>query len=147
MAYSTLSDLFTGICDAIRAKKGTTGTINHQDIPSEIESIESGGEYCVYCQTVTPPSTQALHMDRPSSASSLQPYRVIITAYDPDDYDIDTGKLLYLYLEFDTNGTMNYWSYATVTEDEEMYDGTLNRFLQRVTYMMLPTEQVGVEIE
>lgn len=43
MAYTNLSDLFKGICDAIRAKKGTTGTINHQNIPSEIASIESGG--------------------------------------------------------------------------------------------------------
>lgn len=42
MAYANLTDLFKGICDAIRAKKGTTGTINHQDIPSEIESIEAG---------------------------------------------------------------------------------------------------------
>lgn len=40
MAYTNLSDLFKGICDAIRAKKGTTGTINHQDIPSEIAGIE-----------------------------------------------------------------------------------------------------------
>lgn len=44
MAYTNLSDLFTGICDAIRAKKGTTVSINHQDIPAEIEAIESGGE-------------------------------------------------------------------------------------------------------
>jgi hypothetical protein len=47
MAYTNLNDLFKGICDAIRAKKGITGTINHQDIPSEIASIKinsgSGG--------------------------------------------------------------------------------------------------------
>ena len=44
MAYTTLSDLFKGICDAIRAKKGTTGTINHQDIPTEIAAIETGAD-------------------------------------------------------------------------------------------------------
>ena len=44
MAYMNLSDLFKGICDAIRAKKGTTGTINHQDIPSEIAGIETGAD-------------------------------------------------------------------------------------------------------
>lgn len=44
MAYTNLSDLFKDICDAIRSKKGTTGTINHQDIPSEIESIETGAD-------------------------------------------------------------------------------------------------------
>lgn len=43
MAYTNLNDLFKGICDAIRAKKGTTGTINHQNIPNEIASIKSGG--------------------------------------------------------------------------------------------------------
>lgn len=42
MTYGSLSDLFKGICDAIRAKKGTSGDINHQDIPSEIESIQGG---------------------------------------------------------------------------------------------------------
>lgn len=42
MAYTNLSDLFKGICDAIRVKKGTTGNINHQDIPSEIAGIEVG---------------------------------------------------------------------------------------------------------
>lgn len=44
MAYANLSDLFKGICDAIRAKKGTAGSINHQDIPSEITSIETGAD-------------------------------------------------------------------------------------------------------
>ena len=44
MAYTNLSDLFKGICDAIRAKKGTTGVIKHQDIPSEIEGIETGAD-------------------------------------------------------------------------------------------------------
>lgn len=29
MAYTNLKDLFVGICDAIREKKGTTGEINH----------------------------------------------------------------------------------------------------------------------
>ena len=43
MAYSTLKDLFTGICNAIRTKEGSTGIINHQDIPSRIEALESGG--------------------------------------------------------------------------------------------------------
>lgn len=44
MAYATLKDLLKGICDAVRAKKGTTGEINHQDIPSEIESIATGAD-------------------------------------------------------------------------------------------------------
>lgn len=41
MEYTNLSDLLKGICDAIRAKKGTAGAIKHQDIPSEIASIKT----------------------------------------------------------------------------------------------------------
>jgi hypothetical protein len=41
MTYTNLSDLLKGICDAIRDKKGTTGVIKHQDIPSEIASIKT----------------------------------------------------------------------------------------------------------
>lgn len=43
MAYSTIKELFTAICDAIRGKDGTTGTIAHQDIPSRISAISGGG--------------------------------------------------------------------------------------------------------
>lgn len=43
MAYNSLSELFKGICDAIREKKGISNkTINHQDIPSEIRGITTG---------------------------------------------------------------------------------------------------------
>lgn len=42
MAYTTIKELFTAICDAIRAKTGTTDLINHQDIPARISSIETG---------------------------------------------------------------------------------------------------------
>ena len=38
-----LTDFLTDIADAIREKKGITGTINPQDFSSEIASIESGG--------------------------------------------------------------------------------------------------------
>ena len=41
MEYTNLNDLFKGICDAIRGKKGTAGAIKHQDIPSEIASIKT----------------------------------------------------------------------------------------------------------
>lgn len=39
MAYNSVSELFTGICDAIRAKDGTTEPINHVDIPDRISKI------------------------------------------------------------------------------------------------------------
>lgn len=44
MSYSTIGGLFTGICDAIREKDGTTGLINHQDIPDRISAISGSGE-------------------------------------------------------------------------------------------------------
>ena len=43
MAYTTIKELFTAICDAIRGKDGTTDKINHQDIPSRISAITTGG--------------------------------------------------------------------------------------------------------
>jgi hypothetical protein len=39
MAYTTVQDLFTGICDSIRAKEKTTAPINHQDIPTRIANL------------------------------------------------------------------------------------------------------------
>ncbi len=43
MMYETTDALFTGICDAIRGKDGTTALIRHQDIPSRISEINVGG--------------------------------------------------------------------------------------------------------
>lgn len=40
--YETPQDLMKGIADAIREKKSTVGTIDHQDMPSEILSISTG---------------------------------------------------------------------------------------------------------
>lgn len=44
MAYANLKELFVGICDALRTKKGTTEEINHQDIPVEILALEATAE-------------------------------------------------------------------------------------------------------
>lgn len=41
--YETVDALFKGICNAIRNKKGTSELIAHQNIPSEINEIQSGG--------------------------------------------------------------------------------------------------------
>lgn len=43
MAYNTISELFKGICDALRNKTGATGLINHQDIPARINGIVASG--------------------------------------------------------------------------------------------------------
>lgn len=41
--YNTLSELFKGICDAIREKTGDGGVIQHQEIPEKISTIEGQG--------------------------------------------------------------------------------------------------------
>lgn len=43
MSYNSVSALFQAICNAIRAKTGSSALINHQDIPDEIEALPSGG--------------------------------------------------------------------------------------------------------
>lgn len=48
LTYDTLPALFTGICDAIRAKTGGTELINHQDIPEVISQIGSSGQKVIY---------------------------------------------------------------------------------------------------
>lgn len=35
MAYKTVKELLTAICDAVRSKTGTTWIINHQDMPAK----------------------------------------------------------------------------------------------------------------
>lgn len=39
MGYSNIKDLFSGICNAIREKDGSTSIIRHQDIPERIKNI------------------------------------------------------------------------------------------------------------
>lgn len=41
--YETVEGLFTGICDAIREKDGTTELISHQEIPARISAISGEG--------------------------------------------------------------------------------------------------------
>ena len=96
MAYTNLSDLFTGICDAIRAKKGTTGSINHQDIPSEISSIaaSSGGGYVGSDQFV----------ETSLSASSLT-------------ISIPTSKLIGIYIAFDLGEQLWTQEFIDVEKD------------------------------
>ena len=44
MAYGTVKELFTAICNEVRAKLGTSEKINHQDIPTRISEITVGVE-------------------------------------------------------------------------------------------------------
>lgn len=57
LTYETLPALFTGICDAIRTKTGGTEPINHQDIPSVIGNIPTGGsDELIFDGAINPPS-------------------------------------------------------------------------------------------
>lgn len=42
MAYLTVTELFTAICNSIRAKLGSSSPIAHQDIPASIDAIVTG---------------------------------------------------------------------------------------------------------
>ena len=52
---NNLTDFLTGVADAIRTKKGTSGLINPQDFESEIASISSGVDLNI-AYGLTPPS-------------------------------------------------------------------------------------------
>lgn len=41
MKYSTVNELFTGICEAVRYKEGSSALVSHQDIPSRIMGLNS----------------------------------------------------------------------------------------------------------
>lgn len=42
--YNTLTDLMTGICNAVREKEGSSDLIPAPDIPERIRGIQSGGD-------------------------------------------------------------------------------------------------------
>ena len=44
MAYETINDLMTGICDAIRTKEGSSEPIASQSIPTRIASLPTSSE-------------------------------------------------------------------------------------------------------
>lgn len=45
--YNTISELFTAICNAVRTKEGSTGLINHQDIPDRVLALSGGSSLFV----------------------------------------------------------------------------------------------------
>ena len=118
MAYTNLSDLFTGICDAIRAKKGTTGTINHQDIPGEIESIEGTSRIeCISPSSLQQGSTMTFN----AATSNLFAFCVMFEDWTTID-------------DFSDSATMSSGAYITSL----FYDMTLDEAF--VTYTAYDSE-------
>lgn len=55
--HSTLTELFSAIANAVRAKTGKTETIIADNFPSEIDSIEVRPENTCYIGTAVPEDT------------------------------------------------------------------------------------------
>lgn len=82
---NNLTDFLTDLADGIRAKKGTTGTINPQNFRSEIASIETAKP--TQTKTVTP--TKSTQKATPDSGYVLS--EVTVNPI-PDDYIIPSGS-------------------------------------------------------
>lgn len=60
--YENVTTLFTGICDAIRAKDGTTEPIQHQDIPDRIAAIKPPSNYGLVTFTAATPTAAQIQI-------------------------------------------------------------------------------------
>lgn len=99
---NNLTDFLTDLADGIRAKKGTTGTINPQNFRSEIASIETAKP--TQTKTVTP--TKSTQKATPDSGYVLS--EVTVNPI-PDDYIIPSGSQ-----NITANGTYDVTSKASV---------------------------------
>ena len=60
--YENVTTLFTGICDAIRTKDGTTEPIQHQDIPDRITAIKPPSNYGLVTFTAAIPTAAQIQI-------------------------------------------------------------------------------------
>lgn len=98
MDYTNLGDLFKGICDAIRAKKGTTGAIKHQDIPSEITSIKTQSQDVLSLASGITSYTESFNINGEERANVL---------VQPSDFSDETK------VSWDTStATTNYYTHS-----------------------------------
>lgn len=105
MLYENLKELLVAICDAIRAKDGTTAAINHQDIPERIQKLSGNGTVRLQQKTVVP-SKSAKKVEYDIGYTGLSEVNVEAI---PDDYIIPNGVKTII-----ENGSVDVTEYASV---------------------------------
>jgi len=111
---NNLTDFLTDVAGAIRAKKGTTGTINPQDFSSEIASISTGKEEVEL--TATPSASQQV--------------------FTPDE-----GKV---YSKVTVQAVPQETKTVTPTASAQNVTPSSGKFLSRVTVSAVPSESKTV---
>lgn len=131
MAYNTISDLFKGICDAVRLKTGTSGLINHQDIPSKISSIQTSGSTPKYQTKIVDPQPEAFDVTADVGFDALS--KVTVTAapsggttpsgtiYITENKTHDVAKYAYANVNVPTSGGSG-GTVTSVYEAEKHFD-------------------------
>lgn len=111
---NNLTDFLTDVADAIRTKKGTTGTINPQDFSTEIASISTGKEEIEL--TATPTASQQV--------------------FTPDE-----GKV---YSKVTVQAVPQETKTVTPTASAQNVTPSSGKFLSRVTVNAVPSESKTV---
>lgn len=125
MAYINLSDLFKGICDAIRAKKGTTGTINHQNIPSEIASIGTNGFKFKQIQVVAQNPVNDVFTFTLDDFNPSQDYIKCIFGEISTEESVNLGDIGTYFLNFHGHGDENSINPSPTVDEPHQLDWVL----------------------
>ena len=144
MSYSNLTDLFTDIADAIRAKTGGSGTIAAEDFPTEIAAIPSGGGGGGFVTGVTRNSATKLTFATDGKAAYFVVYEADSSYVAPSSngtyygiyviYDGETCYCLTLYRATSASQPTASWQTCTVTISDSEVVITCSRAAFRGTY-------------
>ena len=135
LTYETLPELFTGICNAIRAKDGTSADINHQDIPAKIAAITTGTDLT----TLTSGIGRTVTGEGSLSVTNGQRYLVFSMTYDGTNANI-TLKLTQgganqtpIATFVSSNNAIRFNIFDVIAESPNFY---LNRTGSATTYLV-----------